>query len=134
MTLTLKDALRNSLSKENIRANVEKYLQQKFMVEHSSQEIESKVSLFQRYLNQITNDSNSDITIKIAKKNDKTSEKYLLLIVKDGIELIYDINTISLEEILLGSVEGYQEEVEVIGDIISILMNENQTETTKKKI
>ena len=56
-----------------------------------------------------------------------------LLIVKDGIELIYDINTISLEEILLGSVEGYQEEVEVIGDIISILMNENQTETTKKK-
>ncbi|OJG46025.1 hypothetical protein RV04_GL001791 [Enterococcus hermanniensis] len=124
MILMLKDALKNSLSKDNIRINVEKYLQEGFMAEQSSQEIKSKVLLFQRYLNLIADDSSSDITIRITKENEDLSEKYVLLIVRDGVEVIFDINRISLDEILLGSVEGYQEKIEVIGDIISILMNE----------
>lgn len=137
MTLMLKDSLKNSLSKENIRINVEKYLQEGFMDEQSSQEIKSKVLLFQRYLNLIADDSSSDITIRITKENKELSEKYVLLIVRDGVEIIYDINRISLDEILLGSVEGYQEKIEVIGDIISILMSgkhlKNYTEITQNE-
>ncbi|EPA0804753.1 hypothetical protein ACQZUA_002362 [Enterococcus hirae] len=122
MTILLKDALRNSLSKKLIKSDTVKYLQKEYMNEDSLQDIKEKLNSFQEYLNQVDLNDNPNLKVRIIINKNDACKKYVLLIIKKGVESIHDVKNFPLDEILISSVEGYQEKIEIIGDVISSLM------------
>ncbi|REC31606.1 hypothetical protein CF160_03745 [Enterococcus pseudoavium] len=125
MTLALKDVLKSSLSKESLKSEIAKYLQKEFMIENTLEDIKEKLSSFQDYCNRIEANDDQNFIIRIVANEDNGCKKYTLLIVKDGVKNIYDSNKFSLEDILKGSVEEYQENFKVIGDVISSLIQDS---------
>lgn len=125
MTLALKDVLKSSLSKESLKSEIAKYLQKEFMIENTLEDIKEKLSSFQDYCYRIEANDDQNFIIRIVANEDNGCKKYTLLIVKDGVENIYDSNKFSREDILKGSVEEYQENFKVIGDVISFLIQDS---------